>query len=145
MTNRFDVGGNLTADAVIRSTPAGSVCVFTVAENLGHWDRQKGEFVKTGVNFWEVNVWDRPEEAGQLRKGQRVAVQGRLKTERFEVEGAKREKVILMADRVTLALPRVDGGQQPAPGGQGDGWATATPGQESASKGGFSGGSDQPF
>ena len=119
MVNSFDVTGNVTADAVLRDTPKGKVAVFTVAENLGYFDKATNEFKKTGTNFWDVSVWTRPEEVGQLRKGQRVAVQGRLKVEEWEKDGQKHSKAVVIADRVTLALPRVDGARDMSDGGTG--------------------------
>ena len=151
--------GNLGRDPEMRYTPTGKpVTQFSVAVNQSTKNQQTGEWIEE-TDWFRVSVFgDRAERAAeQLRKGNRVFVEGRFRTREFEgQDGQKRTSLDLTADNV-ISLekrPREDeagftgapvaagaaagGGGFPSGGGAGGG-ATAAP------SGGFSGGgSRQP-
>ena len=131
--------GNLGRDPEMRYTPNGKpVTQFSVAVSHSKPDGQGG-WVDEGTDWYRVSVFgDRAERAAeQLRKGNRVFVEGRFRTREFEgQDGQKRTSLDVTADNV-ISLekrPRDDeAGFTGAP-------ATAAVG----APGGFSGGGSRP-
>jgi single-strand DNA-binding protein len=93
--------GNLGADPEMRYTPSGRpVTQFNVAVNQSTKNQQTGEWVEA-TDWFRVSVWgDRAERAAEnLRKGNKVFVEGRFKTREFEGrDGQKRMSLELTAD-----------------------------------------------
>jgi single-strand DNA-binding protein len=134
--------GNLGRDPEMRYTPTGKpVTQFSVAVNQSTKNQQTGEWVEE-TDWFRVSVFgDRAERAAeQLRKGNRVFVEGRFRTREFEgQDGQKRTSLDVTADNV-ISLerrPREDeAGFTGAPVGAG---AVSAAGASGAA-GGFSGG-----
>jgi len=98
--NRVILTGNLTRSPELRATPSGSsVCDIGLAVN----DRAKvnGEWTDR-VNFFTVVVFGKTAEncAMYLGKGSAIALDGRLRYESWEKDGAKRSTVKVVADTV---------------------------------------------
>lgn len=95
--------GNLGSDPEMRYTPTNrAVTQFNVAVNQSTKNQQTGEWVEE-TDWFRVSVWgDRAERmAEQLRKGNRVFVEGRFKTREFEGrDGQKRTSLEITADSV---------------------------------------------
>ena len=95
--------GNLGADPEMRYTPNGRpVTQFNVAVNQSTKNQQTGEWVEA-TDWFRISVWgDRAERAAEnLRKGNRVFVEGRFKTREFEGrDGQKRTSLEITADSV---------------------------------------------
>ena len=95
--------GNLGADPEMRYTPNGRpVTQFNVAVNQSTKNQQTGEWVEA-TDWFRVSVWgDRAGRAAEnLRKGNRVFVEGRFKTREFEGrDGQKRTSLEITADSV---------------------------------------------
>ena len=95
--------GNLGRDPEMRYTPTGKpVTQFTVAVNQSTRNQQTGEWTEE-TDWFRVSVFgDRAERAAeQLRKGNRVFVEGRFRTREFEgQDGQKRTSLDLTADNV---------------------------------------------
>ena len=93
--------GNLGRDPEMRYTPTGKpVTQFSVAVNQSTKNQQTGEWVEA-TDWFRVSVWgDRAERAAEnLRKGNKVFVEGRFKTREFEGrDGQKRTSLELTAD-----------------------------------------------
>ena len=93
--------GNLGADPEMRYTPNGRpVTQFNVAVNQSTKNQQTGEWVEA-TDWFRISVWgDRAERAAEnLRKGNRVFVEGRFKTREFEGrDGQKRTSLEITAD-----------------------------------------------
>jgi single-strand DNA-binding protein len=93
--------GNLGADPEMRYTPSGRpVTQFNVAVNQSTKNQQTGEWNEE-TDWFRVSVWgDRAERAAEnLRKGNRVFVEGRFKTREFEGrDGQKRTSLEITAD-----------------------------------------------
>jgi single-strand DNA-binding protein len=110
--------GNLGADPEMRYTPSGRpVTQFNVAVNQSTKNQQTGEWVEA-TDWFRVSVWgDRAERAAEnLRKGNKVFVEGRFKTREFEGrDGQKRTSLELTADSLVNLEKRTrdegDGGQ----------------------------------
>jgi len=133
--------GNLGRDPEMRYTPNGKpVTQFSVAVSHSRPDGQGG-WIDDGTDWYRVSVFgDRAERAAeQLRKGNKVFVEGRFKTREFEgKDGEKRTSLDVTADNV-ISLERR--------GRDDDGGAfTGAPGAASsaAPAGGFSGGGARP-
>jgi single-strand DNA-binding protein len=116
--NTVCLSGNLTADPELRHLPSGTaLCKLRVAVN---------ERVKDGTGEWsdramyfDVTVWSGIGEwvAGNLSKGDGIAVQGRLQWREWEKDGVKRQAVDIVAESI-VPVPRgerqTSGGRQPA-------------------------------
>jgi single-strand DNA-binding protein len=95
--------GNLGADPEMRYTPSGRpVTQFNVAVNQSTKNQQTGEWVEA-TDWFRISVWgDRAERAAEnLRKGNRVFVEGRFKTRQFEGrDGQTRTSLEITADSI---------------------------------------------
>jgi single-strand DNA-binding protein len=120
--------GNLGRDPEMRYTPSGrAVTEFSVAVNQNTKNQQTGEWVES-TDWFRVTVWgDRGERvAEQLRKGNRVFVEGRFRTREYEArDGQKRISLEITADSV-VGLDR-SGDVDDAGGERGAARADASP------------------
>jgi single-strand DNA-binding protein len=117
--------GNLGADPEMRYTPNGRpVTQFNVAVNQSTKNQQTGEWVEA-TDWFRISVWgDRAERAAEnLRKGNRVFVEGRFKTREFEGrDGQKRTSLEITADSlVNLEKRAREGDEGQFAGAQGGG------------------------
>jgi single-strand DNA-binding protein len=110
--NKMMIIGNLGADPELRYTPSGkAVTNLRVAVNH-NFRGADGEWQKE-TQWFNVEVWDQAAEraAEQLRKGNKVYAEGRLRTREWEgQDGQKRTSVEIRADRV-LSLERREPGE----------------------------------
>lgn len=108
--NSCFVVGNLGMDPIERGrTPNGVVVKFSVAENVSRFNEEKREFETLHTNWFQVTAFSPlAERALQLKKGERVAIQGRMKVSKFtDRAGEERLGFEILADEVALwkALP----------------------------------------
>jgi single-strand DNA-binding protein len=131
---KVSIIGNLGRDPEMRYTPNGKpVTQFSVAVNQSTKNQQTGEWTEE-TDWFRVSVFgDRAERAAeQLRKGNRVFVDGRFRTREFEgQDGQKRTSLDVTADNV-ISLER-----RPRDDESGFTGAPVTAG---AASGGYSGG-----
>lgn len=118
--NQVSMSGNLGADAELRSTRGGTpVLTFALAVNErvkqadGTWgDRASWiDCVLFGARAQALADW--------LRKGNKVVVQGRLRTSTWERDGVshkRTEVVVEEVDLMTVKRDRQQGTAQNAPG-----------------------------
>lgn len=123
MIDVITLTGGLPRDAELRFTPQGAaVTNFTLANSDNRYDEGQNQWVKTRSMYLDVTIWNEAgdnqnptpwaEVAGQLKKGDQVAVTGKLVTRSWETkDGEKRSKVEFTAMRyyVLPAAPQ----QQP--------------------------------
>jgi single-strand DNA-binding protein len=107
--NRVVLVGRLTRDPELRALPSGtSVASLRIACNSATKDAT-GDFVER-PNYFDVSVFGAAGEsvANYMRKGGRVAVDGRLDWREWETsDGQKRQAVSIVADTVQfLDAPR---------------------------------------
>jgi single-strand DNA-binding protein len=123
--NKCMIIGNLGRDPEMRYTPSGqAVTQFTVATNRNYRD-QNQEWQKE-TEWFRVVVWGQQAEraAENLRKGNKVYIEGRIQTRQWEDQtGQKRYTTELVANQVT-SLERRDRDEDApfpdeAPGGYG--------------------------
>jgi single-strand DNA-binding protein len=135
--------GNLGADPEMRYTPNGRpVTQFNVAVNQSTKNQQTGEWVEA-TDWFRVSVWgDRAERAAEnLRKGNRVFVEGRFKTREFEGrDGQKRTSLEITADSLVNLEKRAREGEEGQFGGAPGGGPSGPPSGGAPSGGAPSGG-----
>jgi single-strand DNA-binding protein len=136
--------GNLGADPEMRYTPSGRpVTQFNVAVNQSTKNQQTGEWVEA-TDWFRVSVWgDRAERAAEnLRKGNKVFVEGRFKTREFEGrDGQKRTSLELTADSLVNLEKR---NREDGDGEFGGATSSAPPRPAGAPAGAPSGGGNAP-
>ncbi len=114
--NKCMIIGNLGRDPEMRYTPSGqAVTQFTVATNRNYRD-QNQEWQKE-TEWFRVVVWGQQAEraAENLRKGNKVYIEGRIQTRQWEDQtGQKRYTTELVANQVT-SLERRERGDEEAP------------------------------
>jgi single-strand DNA-binding protein len=114
--NSVTLGGNCTRDPELRTTPSGTpVCKVRLAVNSRRKDAG-GNWVDK-PNYFDVTIWGKLGEnvAQNLRKGAKLAVQGRLDWREWEANdgSGKRQTVDVIAENVFFE-GRSTGNGQPA-------------------------------
>ncbi len=120
--NRVVLIGRLTRDPELRTLPSGaSVCGLRIACNSARKD-PAGDFIEK-PNFFDVSVFGAAADSvsSYMRRGSRVAVDGRLEWREWEVEQQRRQAVSIVADTVQFLDSRGDRAEQELDGGQTDG------------------------
>lgn len=98
--------GRITRDAELKNTYGGtSVCKFVLAVSR---NRKMNEKWEEETSFIDVQAWGKLAEfvADKLTKGKQVTVQGSLRQERWESNGEKKQRVIVVADNIQLPFVR---------------------------------------
>lgn len=156
MIDVITLTGGLPRDAELRFTPQGAaVANFTLANSDNRFDQEQNQWVKTRSVYLDVTIWNEQgnkqnptpwaEMAADLKKGDQVAVTGKLITRTWETkEGEKRSKVEFNAMRYYV-LPAAP--QQPPNNAQQQ-WNNAAQQGQTATSGAWSqpaqAGQDQP-
>lgn len=123
------ISGNLARDAEMRYSNSGlAICNFTVVANT---NKKKGEEWESYANFFDCTIFGRTAESLHrfLVKGKLVFIDGRLEQQRWETEGTKRSKVVILPEKIMLGgegKPKADHDDDVAPwekasGEEGDG------------------------
>jgi len=100
--NRIIIVGNLTRDPDYKQLASGqAVCRLSLATNRQFKNKQTNAMVQE-VCYIDADVWGAQAESCRqfLQKGRPVLIEGRLKYDTWEVEGQKRNKHSVVADRV---------------------------------------------
>ena len=111
MYNKVIMVGNLCKDPELRYTPAGkAVCDLRVAVSNKY---KSGDEWKEDILFIDVTVWGNSGEACSqyLTKGSKVLVDGRLQEQKWESDGQKRNKTIIVASSVQFLDSKGDSNQ----------------------------------
>lgn len=109
--NKVFISGNLTRDCELRATQGGTeILTFGMAVNDRRRNPQTNEW-EDHANFVDCVLFGRRAEAlaPKLRKGQKVAIEGKLRYSSWERDGQRRSKLEVMVDEVELMSPK---GQQ---------------------------------
>jgi single-strand DNA-binding protein len=97
-TNVVVLVGNMTRDVEVRYIASGTaVADAGLAVNR----RVKGE---DKVDFFDITFWGKTAEiaAEYAKKGKQVAITGRLETQRWEKEGQKHSKTVVVCENLQL-------------------------------------------
>jgi single-strand DNA-binding protein len=146
--NKAILLGNIGADPELRFTGAGvAVLNFRIATSESWMD--KGGEKKERTDWHTIVVWEKRAEglARILKKGERVAIEGRIQTSSYDdKDGQKRYKTEIVASNVYLCGGRgggdAGGGDS---GGRGGAAGGSSQKQAPADDGGSYGGDDIPF
>jgi single-strand DNA-binding protein len=120
--NRVVLVGRLTRDPELRALPSGtSVCGLRIACNSARRDAEGGFTEKP--NYFDVSVFGAAAESVSryMRKGSRVALDGRLEWREWETADQKRQAVSVVADTVQFLDSPGGSRTQDEPGGGSDG------------------------
>lgn len=106
-TNHLFLIGNLGADPAERgrSEKSGPIVGFPVAENVRSFDRESNEFRTVHTNWFQVTVFGNLAERvkAHLRKGDRIALQGQIKSSRYtDKSGEERTGFEIIAEDVAI-------------------------------------------
>ena len=115
--NRVTISGNLTRDGELRTTPGGTdVLALGVAVNDRAKNQQTGQW-EDRPNFIDCVMFGNRAQslAPYLRKGTKVAIEGKLRWSQWENDGAKRSKLEVVVDEVEFMSARDQAPQQQAP------------------------------
>ncbi len=110
--NRVTLIGNLGKDPELRTTPTGqTVCNFSIATTESYKD--KNDQWQEVTDWHNIVMWNRlAEVAGQyLKKGNKVYLEGKLKTRSYEKDGVTRYMTEVMVNNMVL-LPSGNMGAQ---------------------------------
>lgn len=113
--NRVNISGNLTRDPDLRATAGGmQVLGFGVAVNDRRKNPSTGQW-EDYPNFVDCTMFgNRAESLGRiLRKGMKVAIEGKLRYSSWEKDGQRRSKLEVIVDEIELMSQN----QQQAPQG----------------------------
>jgi single-strand DNA-binding protein len=127
--NSVTLIGNLTREVEAKVLSGGNtVASFGLAVNERY--KSKDGELKEETTFVDVKTWGKLAEiCGQhLNKGASVLVFGKIRQERWEKDGVKQSKIVVIADKVEFLSGKRDGERgeapakpaQPIGGGYGD-------------------------
>ena len=125
--NRVIISGNLTRDPELRQTAGGlPILGFGVAVNDRRRNQQTGEW-EDFPNFVDCTMFGtRAQSVSQfLRKGSKVAIEGKLRWSQWERDGQKRSKLEVIIDELEFMSPR--DGMQSSPSGSPVSYEAAAP------------------
>jgi single-strand DNA-binding protein len=106
--NTVTLVGRLTRDVELKYTSGGfAIAALSLAQNQR---RKKGEHWEDEAHFFDCKMLGKRAEsvAQYLTKGKQVAIRGTLQQERWEKDGQKRSKVVVLVDDLQL----LGGGEQ---------------------------------
>jgi len=108
--NHCFVIGNLGHDPVerSRSTKGGPIVGFSIAENVQTFDAETHQYKPVHTNWFNVTAFGNLAERIKhgLKKGDRVAIQGRMKVSKFTTKsGEERSGFEILADEVAIWQP----------------------------------------
>ena len=112
--NRVNISGNLTRDAELRTTQAGTgILAFGMAVNDRRKNPQTDEWEDV-PNYIDCAIFGKRAEslAQYLVKGTKVAVEGKLRWSQWERDGQKRSKIEVIVDEIEFLSRKSD--DQPA-------------------------------
>ena len=112
--NRVTISGNLTRDPELRATAGGTqVLSFGVAVNDRRRNAQTGEW-EDYPNFVDCTMFGTRAEAVSrfLAKGNKVAIEGKLRYSSWERDGQRRSKLEVIVDEIEFLSRGQQGGGQ---------------------------------
>lgn len=106
MINKAIIVGRVVKDAELKTTYGGtSVCKFVLAVSR---NRKNGDKWEEETSFIDIQAWGKQAEfvANKLTKGKKIMVEGSLRQERWESNGEKKQRVIIVADDFDIPYDR---------------------------------------
>ena len=130
MSNHATITGNLGSDPELRFVPSGkAVATISVGDTPRKFNRDTNAWEDAGETLWlRCTIWGETAEAvaSELRKGDKVTVEGRLKSRSWEDKGGggKRSVVEMDADTVAKVVKPAPAQRVQSPQGADDPWAS---------------------
>jgi len=112
--NRVELIGNLGRDPEMRYTPSGKkVASFSLAVTR-RWRNDEGE-MQSSTEWVNIDAWGRLAEicTEYLKKGSLVYIEGRLQTDRYEVDGETRYRTKVVAQGMQMLDRKTEAGEAP--------------------------------
>lgn len=109
MINRVIIVGRVVKDAELKTTYGGtSVCKFVLAVNR---NKKVGDKWEEETSYIDVQAWAKLAEfaSDKLTKGKQITVEGSLRQERWESNGERKQRIIVVADEIEIPFEREDG------------------------------------
>ena len=109
--NRVNITGNITRDPELREGATGtSVLSLSVAVNDRRRNAESGEWEDV-PNYVDVTMFGNRAAAiaKHVGKGDKLAIEGKLRWQSWERDGQKRSKLDVVADEVEFLSARKDG------------------------------------
>lgn len=113
--NKAIIVGTLGADPESRYTPNGTaITSFRVATNEEWKDKQTGE-KKSRAEWHRIEAFGKLAEiiGEYLKKGSRVYIEGKLRTDEYEKDGVKRYLTKVIADQMQMLGGKPEGANSP--------------------------------
>lgn len=113
--NRVILVGRLTRDAELRYTNGGmAISKFSVAVN---GSKKEGDIWVDDASFFDIVYMGKAAEAVNqyIKKGSQIAIDGKLKQNRWDQEGQSRSKIEVVANHVQLLGGGKKEGKRPEP------------------------------
>lgn len=110
--NRVELIGNLGRDPEMRYTPSGKkVASFSLAVTR-RWRNDEGE-MQSSTEWVNIDAWGRLAEicTEYLKKGSLVYIEGRLQTDRYEVDGETRYRTKVVAQGMQMLDRKTEAGE----------------------------------
>lgn len=114
--NKSQIIGNLGRDPETRSLNGGGlVCTLSIGTDEGYKDKSTGERVER-TEWHRVEAFGKLAEimAGYLKKGSKVYIEGRSRTDEYEKDGVKKYAHKVIADVMTMLDGKKADAGQPA-------------------------------
>lgn len=111
--NNVSLTGRLTRDPELRVTAGGTQLLsFTLAFNTSVRNRQTGEWDERS-NFIDCTMFGKRAEAllNFLAKGQKVAIEGKLRYATWDKDGQRHSKLDLIVDEIDFMAQRQNAAQ----------------------------------
>lgn len=108
--NRVMLSGNITRDPEVRMTASGTpVLSFGLAVNDRHRNSETGEW-EDCPNFIDCTMFGTRGEgvSKHMAKGDKIAVDGKLRFSQWEKEGQRRTKLEVIVEDIELMYHRKD-------------------------------------
>jgi single-strand DNA-binding protein len=103
--------GNLTADPEIKYSPSGlAVATVRIAQNRYY---KQGEEWQEETSYFTLTAFGKTAEGivNKYSRGDKIVFNGRLKQERWEKDGQKHSRVVIIVEQVTPVVKKGDGDQ----------------------------------
>jgi single-strand DNA-binding protein len=110
-TNKTILVGRLTRDPEFKTINGNSFVQISIAN--GRKYKSNGE-TKEETNFLECQAWGKLSEIinQYAKKGSQVCIEGRIKQERWEKDGKKNSRIIIVIENLQLLGGKKDGQSQ---------------------------------
>lgn len=106
--NRVFLSGNISTEPELAKTPSGmSVLTFNIACNERKKNNSTGEW-EDYPNFFTCIVFGKKADfvEKRVKKGSKIAIDGKLHFSQWEKDGKKRSKVEVIANEIEMFVPK---------------------------------------